>query len=81
MSMNDILTESDAEIARLKQVRSLLVPTAGKAQKAAAPTKQKRKMSKEARERIAEAQRKRWAKQKKKKSSTAAKKADDKVPF
>jgi len=78
--MNDILTEIDAEIARLKQVRSLLVPTAGKAQRAAAPEKQKRKMSKEARERIADAQRKRWAKQKKKAAKKPAKKTDDKVP-
>jgi hypothetical protein len=87
MAIESILTQIDAEIAKLKQVRSLLASTgkvavevtepttkkAGKAAKAAkavkaAPAgkkaKKRRVLSPEARKRIAEAQRKRWAAQK-----------------
>jgi hypothetical protein len=73
MSSETILSLIDAEIARLTEVRSLLA-TAGKvstkavvrkAVKAIAKTtKKKRVLSPEARKRIAEAQRKRWAAQK-----------------
>jgi len=78
MSTDSILAQIDAEIARLKQVRSLLAKTGKVAAKVklterkikkapAAPaskSKKKRVLSPEARQRIAEAQRKRWAAQK-----------------
>jgi hypothetical protein len=73
MSIETILTEIDAEIARLTQVRSLLSGS-GKAAhvasperktgKAATKTRKKRVLSPDARKRIADAQRKRWAAQK-----------------
>jgi len=81
MDNNTILSLIDAEIARLGQVRALLANT-GKVEarlkahgfkKAAAvaaakpQTKKSRILSPEARKRIAEAQRKRWAEQKSKK--------------
>ena len=71
MSIESILAEIDAEIARLKQVRSLLAGS-GKvastisgrsATKTASKSKKKRVLSAEARKRIADAQRKRWAAQ------------------
>jgi hypothetical protein len=85
MAIESILTQIDAEIAKLKQVRSLLASTgkvavevtapitkkAGKAAKAAPATKKAKKhrvLSPEARKRIADAQRKRWAAQKAKKA-------------
>jgi len=66
MTTSDILAGIDEEIARLQQVRNLLAgggggfpgPFSGKPRK-------KRILSKEAREKIAAAQRKRWAAQKK----------------
>ena len=92
MTIDSILAQIDAEIAKLTQVRSLLANTgkvsatvteratkkikkARKAKKAAkaikaapvakaAKTKKRRTLSPEARQRIAEAQRKRWAAQK-----------------
>jgi hypothetical protein len=76
MAIESILAQIDAEISRLTQVRSLLANTgtattkavAQKAKKAAAKTKSKvkktRVLSPEARKRIADAQRKRWAAQK-----------------
>jgi hypothetical protein len=74
MSTDSILSQIDAEIARLTQVRSLLANTgkvaakviAHKTKKAAAKvkTKKTRVLSPEARKRIADAQRKRWAAQK-----------------
>jgi hypothetical protein len=57
-----ILAELDNEISHLQQVRSLL--TKDGAKPSTAKVKGKRKMSAEARKRIADAQRKRWAKQK-----------------
>ena len=65
MSTNKLLKELDRSIAALQQARAALAdgesPKVGKA----APTKRKnRTMSEEGRARIAEAQRKRWAKQK-----------------
>jgi hypothetical protein len=72
MSIETILAEIDAEIARLTQVRSLLagsraVAASGvrsKTSKGPVKTKKKRVLSAEARKRIADAQRKRWAAQK-----------------
>jgi len=77
MTIESILAQIDAEIAKLTQVRSLLADTGKVAAKVterlnkkavkAAPaakagkTKKRRKLSAEARKRIAEAQRKRWA--------------------
>jgi hypothetical protein len=75
MAIDSILAQIDAEIARLTQVRALL-SGAGKATTAAAtktatvtsePKRRGRKrrvLSAEARKRIADAQRKRWAAQK-----------------
>jgi hypothetical protein len=78
MANNSILSLIDAEIARLKQVRSLL-SGAGKVDtkiaerkttktkastKAKVKAKKTRVLSPEARKRIADAQRKRWAAQK-----------------
>ena len=70
MSINNILSEIDAEISRLEKVRSLLGSSSTGKTKKAAPVvrKKRRKLSKEAREKIAAAQRKRWAKQKKEKA-------------
>jgi len=70
MNTQDIVSTIDAEIARLQSARSLLAGTASTkhrgrprtSESAGAP--QKRTMSAAGRERIAEAQRKRWAKQK-----------------
>jgi hypothetical protein len=72
MVIDSILAEIDAEIARLTEARALLAnmnsaapaATKGKAaKKAAKKTKKKRVLSPEARKRIADAQRKRWAAQ------------------
>ena len=57
-----ILAEIDSEISRLQQVRSLLTQKGAKP--ATKMVKRKWKMSAEARKRIGDAQRKRWAKQK-----------------
>jgi len=74
MAIDSILTQIDAEIARLTQIRTLLSNTGAVAKKAAGPKakkasatvkgKKRRTMSPEARKRIADAQRKRWAAQK-----------------
>ena len=70
MSIETILAEIDAEIARLTQVRSLLagsrtISSSGARSKTSATTKRKKRvLSAEARKRIADAQRKRWAAQK-----------------
>jgi hypothetical protein len=75
MAIDSILAQIDSEIARLTQVRALLAgagrsaasatdrkPKKSAAKKTAA--KKKRVLSPEARKRIADAQRKRWAAQK-----------------
>jgi hypothetical protein len=62
MNSRDILSAIDEEIARLQNVRALLsndVITSSKV-----PARKQRKMSAAARKKIADAQRKRWAKQK-----------------
>jgi hypothetical protein len=74
MSIDSILAQIDAEIASLTQVRSLLSGTNKVATKVTARTakkapakpnaRKKRVLSPEARKRIADAQRKRWAAQK-----------------
>jgi hypothetical protein len=73
MAIESILAQIDNEIAKLEQIRSLLANTgvaakavkAPRAKKASGKVKGKklRVLSPEARDRIAEAQRKRWAKQ------------------
>ncbi|MGA2171073.1 MAG: hypothetical protein ABSG62_23050 [Terracidiphilus sp.] len=74
MAIDSILAQIDAEIARLSQVRSLLANTGIVAAKVTEPktkktpakatAKKRRVLSPEARKRIADAQRKRWAAQK-----------------
>lgn len=96
MAIENLISEIDAEIARLEHARALLSDSASPAAKkrgrpaaiegaatAAPATKPaKRVMSAEARKRIADAQRKRWAAQKKastKQSAKAPAKATKKV--
>jgi hypothetical protein len=77
MSIETIIAEIDAEIARLTQVRSLLAGsrsvnssgTVNKAAKSATRKRKRRVLSADARKRIADAQRKRWAAQKAKAKS------------
>lgn len=74
MAIDSVIAQIDAEIARLNQVRSLLTGTGkstaathnGRAKKSTSgrTTRRKRVLSPEARKRIADAQRKRWAAQK-----------------
>jgi len=80
MAIENILAQIDSEIARLSQARKLLAsldggPSAGvgKARKAAAKAKPRKKhvLSPEARKRIADAQRKRWAAQRAKNKTKA----------
>ena len=75
MGLNEIVAALDDEISRLQKVRGLLAGTKGNVTHAATSfayganqaknPRKKRHMSAEARERIAAAQRKRWAAQKK----------------
>lgn len=72
MQIEQLVVELDQEIARLTEVRNLLSGTAdAPSQKrasggsSAGNGRKKRVLSADARERIAAAQRKRWAKQKK----------------
>jgi hypothetical protein len=69
MNTQDILSAIDAEIARLQSARALLVGTASGKRRgrpsASAGAPKKRTMSAEGRKKVAEAQRKRWAKAKK----------------
>jgi len=70
MNTRDILSAIDAEIARLQSARSLFVGTASDKRRGRPPAShsagapKKRTLSAAGRKRIAEAQRKRWAKQK-----------------
>ncbi len=59
METKQIIAELDKEISRLREARALL--TGGSIRVRAASTK-RRSLSAEARKRIAEAQKKRWAK-------------------
>ena len=66
MDTESIIAAIDAEISKLQQARAVLAER-GIADATAAPTsrhRKRRKLSKEARERIAAAQRKRWARAK-----------------
>jgi hypothetical protein len=74
MSIENIVSQIDAELARLIEARALLasagridlkkvVPAKATAKAAAKTAKKKRILSPEARKRIADAQRKRWAAQ------------------
>jgi hypothetical protein len=69
MSVTELVSSIDAEIARLQQARALLAgngaSTTKTAKTAAKPRRKKRSMSPEGRARIAAAQTKRWAAQKK----------------
>ena len=67
MAIESILNEIDAEIARLQEVKKLLSSAGVESGKksTAGKKRSKRKLSPDARERIAAAQRKRWAAQKK----------------
>ena len=68
VAIESILNEIDAEIARLQEVKKLLSSAgaaSGNKSATAARKRSKRKLSPDARERIAAAQRKRWAAQKK----------------
>ncbi len=74
MGINEIIAALDDEISRLQQVRSLLAGSKGNVTYAATSfafganqdkPRKRRHLSAEARERIAAAQRKRWAAQKK----------------
>jgi hypothetical protein len=68
VSTQDIIAAIDAEILRLQQARKLISGSAGTTRRGRPPAdsarKVKRTLSVEAREKIAAAQRKRWAKQK-----------------
>jgi hypothetical protein len=64
MTLVDILSSIDSEIARLTHARALLSGLST-TNDTAAPLPKRRKLSAAARKRIGEAQRKRWAKQKK----------------
>jgi len=72
MAIDTILAQIDSEISRLTQVRELLENAgnfstklkAAKANSATGKPRKKRILSAEARKRIADAQRKRWAAQK-----------------
>jgi hypothetical protein len=74
MAIESILAQIDEEIAKLTQIRNLLTNTAAAAKKVTGPkatkkqakpkAKKRHVLSPEARKRIADAQRKRWAAQK-----------------
>jgi hypothetical protein len=70
MAIDSILAQIDSEIARLTQIRSLLAGSASssgtqrKSRTGGAKPRKARVLSPEARKRIADAQRKRWAAQK-----------------
>jgi hypothetical protein len=65
MSLLDILSTIDADISRLQQARALIASDGTHTRGKKSATKAKRKLSAEARKRIADGQRKRWAAQKK----------------
>lgn len=67
MDTQSIIEQIDSEISRLTQARALLANLGKTATKAATKKRAKRKLSVEARKRIADAQRARWAKVKAKK--------------
>jgi hypothetical protein len=64
MNVSELLSEIDTEISRLQRARELLGGTNNGIAKRGHSAGKKRTLSAEAREKIAAAQRKRWAKQK-----------------
>ncbi len=77
MTRNEMIAAIEGEIARLEQVRELLRTSTSErflaAGEAASPTAKKpRNLSPDARKRIAQAQKRRWAKQRKEKAAAAA---------
>lgn len=70
MQVTDIIASIDQEIARLKQVRAILSDgtstRAGNANASKKRARKRRTLSPEARKRIADAQKKRWAAQRSK---------------
>lgn len=74
MTREDIVAAIDEEIKRLEQVRALLQGSGGKFLASSfSGVRKKRHLSPEARKRIADAQKRRWAKQKKQAGSGTAK--------
>ena len=75
MAIENILAQIDSEIELLKQARALLASTGGATGKAAklagGKPRKKRVLSAEARKRIADAQRRRWAAQRAKAKAKA----------
>jgi len=80
MATLDIIAEIDAEISRLQKVKKLLSSpsnsgrnglTANRSTAEKNANRRKRRLSPEARKRIADAQRKRWATQRKTAAKTA----------
>jgi hypothetical protein len=65
MNTSELLSHIDTEISRLKEARALLAGHDGSAFPTLQGHRKKRHISPEAREKIAAAQRKRWAKYKK----------------
>ncbi len=72
MSLKSLITEIDSEIARLRQARALLAGEDAPKAAAAKGKIVKRVLSPEARQRIALAQKKRWAKAKRAKAKAVA---------
>jgi hypothetical protein len=64
VNINELVSSIDAEIARFQEIRAILAGDDYADRRMEKPAK-KRTLSAEARERIAAAQRKRWAAQKK----------------
>jgi hypothetical protein len=76
MTREEIVVAIDEEISRLEKVRSLLHGSGGTklfASGAISGTRKKRHLSADARKRIADAQKRRWAKQKKQASANGTK--------
>ncbi|WP_158750479.1 hypothetical protein [Acidobacterium sp. S8] len=74
MTREEIVAAIDEEIQRLEKVRALLQGSASSkilASGAISPVRKKRQLSPDARKRIADAQKRRWAKQKKQANSAA----------
>ena len=71
MDTSELIANIDDEIARLRQVRALLAGDSGRdrGRRSANRPRKRRKLSAEARAKIAAAQKKRWAKQKKQAAS------------
>jgi hypothetical protein len=64
MTLDTILASIDSEIAQLKQARALLSGDVTKKLASAAPVRKRRKLSAASRKKIADFQKRRWAKQK-----------------